>query len=69
MQDLTARMCWELIKMEGYLVIWQKPLNNTCYDNRGSGAQPPLCDAEDDSDNVWYLQNLLISLVSAVCFM
>ncbi|PPS14510.1 hypothetical protein GOBAR_AA06067 [Gossypium barbadense] len=28
MEDLTARICWELVKKEGYIAIWRKPLNN-----------------------------------------
>ncbi|XP_042494088.1 probable methyltransferase PMT11 [Macadamia integrifolia] len=55
MVDLTVRLCWELVKKEGYLAIWQKPLNNSCYVSRDSGAQPPLCDPDDDPDNVWYV--------------
>ncbi|KAJ4971979.1 hypothetical protein NE237_005078 [Protea cynaroides] len=54
MVDLTASLCWELVKKEGYLAIWRKPLNNSCYVTRDSGAQPPLCDSDDDPDNVWY---------------
>ncbi|XP_064966307.1 probable methyltransferase PMT11 [Musa acuminata AAA Group] len=55
MQDLAARICWELVKKEGYIAIWRKPLSNTCYESRDSGAQPPLCNADDDPDNVWYV--------------
>ncbi|KAF2291309.1 hypothetical protein GH714_022443 [Hevea brasiliensis] len=55
MQDLTSRICWELVKKEGSIAIWQKPLNNSCYLNRDAGAQPPLCDSNDDPDNVWYI--------------
>lgn len=55
MEDLTARICWELVKKEGYIAIWRKPLNNTCYLNRETGVQPPLCDVEDDPNNVWYV--------------
>ncbi|XWS21692.1 hypothetical protein CRYUN_Cryun30bG0076100 [Craigia yunnanensis] len=55
MEDLTARICWELIKKEGYIAIWQKPLNNSCSLNRDIGAVPPLCDPNDNSDNVWYV--------------
>lgn len=55
MEDLIARICWELVKKEGYIAIWRKPLNNTCYLNRGSTVQPPLCDAEDDPNRVWYV--------------
>lgn len=54
MEDLTARICWELVKKEAYIAIWQKPLNNSCYLNRDSGVQPPVCDSNDDPDNVWY---------------
>ncbi|CAL9134909.1 hypothetical protein MUK42_05820 [Musa troglodytarum] len=55
MEDLTASICWQLVKKEGYIAIWQKPLNNSCYKNRDSGVQPPLCDAEDQPNKVWYV--------------
>jgi hypothetical protein len=53
MADLTTRICWELVKKEGYIAIWRKPLNNSCYLNRDSGVQPPVCDSNDDPDKVW----------------
>ncbi|XVE95569.1 hypothetical protein REPUB_Repub02eG0109500 [Reevesia pubescens] len=52
MEDLTTRICWELVK-EVYIAIWLNPLNNRCYLNRGAGVLPPLCDPDDNSDNVW----------------
>ncbi|KHG25789.1 hypothetical protein F383_32660 [Gossypium arboreum] len=55
MEDLTARICWELVKKEGYIAIWRKPLNNSCYLNRDTGVLPPLCNSNDNSDNVWYV--------------
>ncbi|XP_059631734.1 probable methyltransferase PMT10 [Cornus florida] len=55
MEDLTGRICWELVKKEGYIAIWRKPLNNSCYLNRDPGVHPLLCDANDDPDNVWYI--------------
>ncbi|EPS59859.1 hypothetical protein M569_14946, partial [Genlisea aurea] len=55
MLDLTERMCWSLVKKEGYVAIWQKPSNNSCYAARGEGARPPLCEPDDDPDNVWYV--------------
>ncbi|KAK9167293.1 hypothetical protein Scep_002484 [Stephania cephalantha] len=55
MEDLTIRLCWELVKKEGYIAIWRKPLNNNCYVSRGTEAKPPLCDANDDPDSVWYV--------------
>ncbi|XP_047321298.1 probable methyltransferase PMT11 [Impatiens glandulifera] len=54
MVNLTTRICWNLVKKEGYIAIWQKPLNNSCYLDREVGTNPPLCDLEDDPDSVWY---------------
>ncbi|KAJ3668936.1 hypothetical protein LUZ60_010886 [Juncus effusus] len=55
MEDLTGRLCWELVKKEGYVAIWKKPLNNSCYLSRLIN-QPPLCDESDDPNNVWYVK-------------
>lgn len=52
MENLTSHICWELVKKEGYIAIWRKPLNNSCYLSRGAEVQPPLCDPSDDPDNV-----------------
>ncbi|XP_010508982.1 PREDICTED: probable methyltransferase PMT11 [Camelina sativa] len=54
MLNLTTSLCWKLVKKEGYVAIWQKPLNNNCYLSRESGTKPPLCDESDDPDDVWY---------------
>ncbi|KZV49109.1 hypothetical protein F511_27814 [Dorcoceras hygrometricum] len=55
MLNLTIRLCWKLVKKEGYIAIWQKPLNNSCYLSRKEGTQPPLCEPDDDPDSVWYV--------------
>ncbi|GAB4827505.1 hypothetical protein Ancab_034388 [Ancistrocladus abbreviatus] len=55
MVNLTTRLCWELVKKGGYIAIWQKPLNNSCYLSREDGTRPPLCDPDDDPNNVWYV--------------
>eukprot|EP01018_Ginkgo_biloba_P034225 Gb_07905 [translate_table: standard] len=55
MEDLATSICWKLVKKEGYIAIWQKPSNNSCYVNREMGVQPPLCDVQDDPDDVWYV--------------
>ncbi|PIN07936.1 Phosphoethanolamine N-methyltransferase [Handroanthus impetiginosus] len=55
MVNLTNRLCWTLVKKEGYVAIWQKPLNNSCYFSREEGVLPPLCEPDDDPDNVWYV--------------
>ncbi|XWS65947.1 hypothetical protein CRYUN_Cryun05aG0157600 [Craigia yunnanensis] len=55
MLNLTTHLCWNLVKKEGYIAIWQKPFNNSCYLSREAGTNPPLCDPDDDPDNVWYV--------------
>ncbi|XP_031487458.1 probable methyltransferase PMT11 [Nymphaea colorata] len=55
MENLTSSLCWKLVKKEGYIAIWQKPLDNSCYLSREAGAQPPLCDSDDDPDKFWYV--------------
>ncbi|KAI4384494.1 hypothetical protein MLD38_002643 [Melastoma candidum] len=55
MLNLTTRLCWELVKKEGYVAMWRKPLNNSCYLSRDPGTTPPLCEPDDDPDNVWYV--------------
>ncbi|GAU34616.1 hypothetical protein TSUD_15310 [Trifolium subterraneum] len=55
MENLTARMCWELVRKEGYIAIWRKPMNNSCYLGRDTVVHPPLCESNDDPDDVWYV--------------
>ncbi|CAH9075613.1 unnamed protein product [Cuscuta epithymum] len=55
MEDLAGRLCWELVKREGGIAIWKKPLNNSCYVNRRPTATPSLCGTDDDPDYVWYV--------------
>ncbi|XP_068329316.1 probable methyltransferase PMT11 [Pyrus communis] len=55
MLNLTKRLCWELVSKQGYVAIWKKPVNNSCYLNRDEGTKPPLCDPSDDPDKVWYV--------------
>ncbi|KAK7305784.1 hypothetical protein VNO77_43696 [Canavalia gladiata] len=55
MLNLTTRLCWKFLKKDGYIAVWQKPSDNSCYLNREAGTKPPLCDPSDDPDNVWYV--------------
>lgn len=43
------------MKKEGYIAMWRKPVNNTCYASHGAGVQPPICDSDDDPENVCYV--------------
>ncbi|KAK7377401.1 hypothetical protein VNO80_02825 [Phaseolus coccineus] len=56
MENLTTRICWELVQKEGYIAIWRKPMNNSCYLSRDMAVHPPLCESNDDPDNVWYVK-------------
>lgn len=55
MINLTTRICWELVKKGGYVAIWRKTSSNSCYLSREADTKPPLCDPDDDPDNVWYV--------------
>ncbi|KAL1308129.1 hypothetical protein HN51_050060 [Arachis hypogaea] len=54
MLNLTSRLCWKFLKKDGYVAIWQKPFDNSCYMSR-EGVSPPLCDLTDNPDNIWYV--------------
>ncbi|XP_052108939.1 probable methyltransferase PMT10 isoform X3 [Arachis duranensis] len=53
-EDLASSICWKLVKKEGYIAIWQKPMNNSCYHSRDNAVHPPLCESNDDPDDVWF---------------
>lgn len=60
MVDLTSRICWELVSKEGYIAIWRKPINNSCYLSRDIAVRPPLCDINDEPDDVWYVSQHIV---------
>ncbi|KAL5990555.1 hypothetical protein ACLOJK_011457 [Asimina triloba] len=53
MSALVERMCWKIASKRNQTVIWVKPLTNDCYMEREPGILPPLCNPDDDPDNVW----------------
>ncbi|XP_020081935.1 probable methyltransferase PMT9 isoform X2 [Ananas comosus] len=53
MSDLVRRMCWRIASKKNQTVIWVKPLTNGCYLRRDIGVLPPMCDPDDDPDEVW----------------
>ncbi|XP_051116595.1 probable methyltransferase PMT11 isoform X2 [Andrographis paniculata] len=55
MTNLTSQLCWTLVKKEGYIAVWRKPFNNSCYLSRSNGTSPPLCSSDDDPDKFWYV--------------
>ena len=62
MINLTSHLCWNLVK-EGCIVIWQKPLNNSCFLSREAGTRPPLCVSEVLPDSVWYINYPLSGII------
>ncbi|GBG80217.1 hypothetical protein CBR_g30584 [Chara braunii] len=53
MKDLTDRMCWKVVAQKHQSAIFQKPVDNSCYDKREPETQPPMCPEEDDADSAW----------------
>ncbi|XP_020524861.1 probable methyltransferase PMT11 isoform X3 [Amborella trichopoda] len=54
-ENLSKQLCWTLINKMENVALWKKPSDNKCYLTRGTGAQPPLCDAMENQDDVWYV--------------
>ncbi|GAY52071.1 hypothetical protein CUMW_139150 [Citrus unshiu] len=46
------------INKEGYIAMWRKPVNNTCYASHGAGVQPPICDSDDDPENLCWCEGM-----------
>ncbi|EES08114.1 probable methyltransferase PMT26 [Sorghum bicolor] len=61
MVKLTKAMCWEMVAktrdtvdLVG-LVIFQKPVDNVCYDKRPE-KEPALCELSDDPNAAWNIK-------------
>ncbi|KAF5176073.1 S-adenosyl-l-methionine-dependent methyltransferases superfamily protein [Thalictrum thalictroides] len=59
MVALTESICWKAVAKtvdsSGIgLVIYQKPVSNSCYEGRKENS-PPLCDKMDRPNNSWYV--------------
>ncbi|XP_009631455.1 probable methyltransferase PMT23 [Nicotiana tomentosiformis] len=69
MVALTEAICWKVVKKTFFdsagvgLVIYQKPVTSSCYDNRKEN-NPPLCDQNNRPNSSWYapLDNCLVPL-------
>ena len=59
MSTLTKSMCWKMVNKtkdklnQVGMVIYQKPMDNICYEKRTENS-PPLCKESDDADAAWY---------------
>ncbi|MCO5586645.1 hypothetical protein L7F22_040586 [Adiantum nelumboides] len=54
-QDLLERMCYKQYAMKGDIAVWQKPIDDTCYNERVEETVPPLCDDSINPDAAWYV--------------
>ncbi|KAM3344900.1 putative methyltransferase PMT23 [Capsicum galapagoense] len=69
MVALTEAICWKMVKKTFFdsagigLVIYQKPVSSSCYENRREN-NPPLCDQNNRSNSSWYtsLDSCLVPL-------
>lgn len=58
MSTLTKSMCWKMVNKtkdklnQVGMVIYQKPMDNICYEKRSENS-PPLCKESDDADAAW----------------
>ncbi|TKW18098.1 hypothetical protein SEVIR_5G410500v4 [Setaria viridis] len=58
MSALTKSMCWKMVNKtkdklnQVGMAIYQKPMDNNCYEKR-SENNPPLCKDSDDADAAW----------------
>ncbi|KAM7491890.1 hypothetical protein LguiA_034811 [Lonicera macranthoides] len=61
MVALTEAMCWKVVAKDFYpsakvgLVIYQKPISSSCYENRKQN-NPPLCDPNTRPNSSWYVR-------------
>jgi len=55
LQNLLTNMCYKLYKKKDNIAVWQKPMDNMCYDSRGETAYPPKCDGSLEPDAAWYV--------------
>ncbi|CAL4960117.1 unnamed protein product [Urochloa decumbens] len=58
MSALTKSMCWKMVSKtkdklnQVGMAIYQKPMDNSCYEKRSENS-PPLCKDSDDANAAW----------------
>ena len=40
--------------MKDDIAVWQKPLDNSCYEERAEDVYPPVCDDAIEADAAWW---------------
>jgi len=54
-EALLANMCYKRYAMKGDFAVWQKPYDNSCYEERKPETYPPVCDDAIEPDAAWYV--------------
>ncbi|XP_020083665.1 probable methyltransferase PMT21 isoform X2 [Ananas comosus] len=54
LEKLLASLCFKLYNKKGDIAVWQKALDNSCYDKLNPATYPSKCDDSMDADSVWY---------------
>lgn len=54
-EKLLGDMCYKRYAMKGDLAVWQKPSDNSCYEDRNEDVYPPMCDDAIEPDASWYV--------------
>eukprot|EP00246_Nothoceros_aenigmaticus_P005239 TRINITY_DN17148_c0_g1_i1.p1 TRINITY_DN17148_c0_g1~~TRINITY_DN17148_c0_g1_i1.p1 ORF type:complete len:606 (+),score=90.61 TRINITY_DN17148_c0_g1_i1:229-2046(+) len=57
LQDLLKRMCYKRYNNKEDIMVWQKPSDNSCYEQRDSEetiTEPAICDDHIEADAAWY---------------
>jgi Putative S-adenosyl-L-methionine-dependent methyltransferase len=54
LKRLLTSMCFKLYNKKDDIAVWQKSLDNTCYEKLTPSSYPPKCDDSLDPDSAWY---------------
>ncbi|CAK9266433.1 unnamed protein product [Sphagnum jensenii] len=54
-ESLLSRMCYKKYATKGDIAVWQKPFDNSCYEERKPETYPPVCDDAIEPDAAWYV--------------
>lgn len=52
-EGLLGNMCYKRYAMKDDIAVWQKPLDNSCYEERAEDVYPPVCDDAIEADAAW----------------
>jgi len=54
-EGLLGNMCYKKYATKDDIAVWQKPLDNSCYEERAEDVYPPVCDDAIEPDAAWYV--------------